>query len=35
MSPTWVAFIVGLFIGTICGITIIAILIVGRQGDER
>lgn len=34
MSSALVAFITGLFIGAICGITIIAILIVGREGDR-
>lgn len=31
---TWVAFACGCFIGAICGVIVISLLVVGRSGDD-
>jgi len=32
---TYIAFLIGLFIGALCGIVCMSILIVGREADRR
>jgi hypothetical protein len=35
MNPVWVAFTCGWFLGGVCGVAVMCLMIIAKQSDER